>query len=47
MNRKLVFLVSMLVALSLVFSACAQATPAPTEEAPAVEQPAAEEPAAE
>jgi multiple sugar transport system substrate-binding protein len=44
MNRKLVFLVTMMIVFSMVFSACAKATPAPTEAAPAVV--ATEEPAA-
>jgi len=47
MYRKLVFLMTMLVVFTMLFSACAQATPAPVVEEPAAEEPAAEEPAAE
>ncbi len=43
MDRKFVFLVTILLVFTMVFSACAKATPAPTEAAPAA---ATEEPAA-
>ncbi len=50
MSKKLMFLLSLLVVLSLVLTACGDNTPAPVEpavEEPAVEEPAAEEPAVE
>jgi multiple sugar transport system substrate-binding protein len=40
MDRKLIFLVTMLLALSMVFSGCAQPTAAPTEAPPPSEAPA-------
>ncbi|MFN2144148.1 MAG: ABC transporter substrate-binding protein, partial [Anaerolineales bacterium] len=46
MSKKLMFLLSLLVVLSLVLTACGNTT-APATEEPAVEEPAAEEPAAE
>ena len=47
-NKWLLFLLSFLIVLALVLSACAStATEAPAVEEPAAEEPAAEEPAAE